>query len=72
MSTGYELNEKDIDSVLNYLKIFHPNIATPEMAITILESMFIKAHKAAHGENINIEDAIEQAIKDMDEKNLKG
>ena len=66
MSNGYELNEKDVDSVLNYLKIFHPDLATPEMAITILESMFIKAHKAAHGEEIKIEDAIEQAITDMD------
>lgn len=32
MSNGYQINEKDIDSVLNYLKIHDPKNATLEMA----------------------------------------
>ena len=37
MSNGYQINEKDIDGVLNYLKIHDPENATPEMAIALLE-----------------------------------
>lgn len=68
MSQGYELNEKDIDKVLNYLRLSHPDKATPDMAIHILESMYIGAHKSAvHSEKVDLEKAIEQALKDADE-----
>lgn len=40
MAKEYELNEKDIDSVLNYLKLTDPEHATPEMAISILDYMY--------------------------------
>jgi len=33
----YQINEKDIDTVLNILKRVDPERATPEMAIDILE-----------------------------------
>lgn len=39
MSNGYQINEKDIDSVLNYLKIHDPENATPEMALTDLSKL---------------------------------
>ena len=35
--SDYELNEKDIDGVLRFLKIYDPENATPENAISILE-----------------------------------
>lgn len=67
MSHGYELNEADIDKVLNYLRIIRPEKATPEMAISILESMYVAAHKsAAHGEQVDIDKAIEQALKEIE------
>ncbi len=33
MSNGYQINEKDIDPVLNCLKIHDPENATPEMVV---------------------------------------
>ena len=48
MSNGYELNEKDIDSVLEILKRTDPENATPERAIAILEDLSAEFHLAAH------------------------
>lgn len=44
----YQINEKDIDSVLNYLKIFDPENATPEMAIELLEYLQATFHTMSH------------------------
>ena len=44
----YQLNEKDIDGVINYLKIFDPENATPEMAIELLEYMQATYHNTSH------------------------
>ena len=46
------MNEKDIEGVINYLKIFDPENATPEMAIELLEYMQATYH------NINHEDSM--------------
>jgi len=48
MSEDYEINEKDIDSVLCFLKIYDPANATPENAISILEDMDAYFHKLSH------------------------
>lgn len=47
MSNGYQINEKDIDTVLNILKKTDPN-ATPEKAIEILESLQAGFHEMSH------------------------
>lgn len=44
----YELNEKDIDKMLNYLRIFDPSNATPENAIDFLEFYRTAIHKIGH------------------------
>ena len=44
MSDNYELNEKDIDSVIRFLKIHDPEHATPEIAIAFLEHMKATLH----------------------------
>lgn len=44
----YELNEKDLDSAMRYLKAFHPEDANPETAIALLENMAAKYHKMNH------------------------
>jgi len=68
MPASDEINEQNIDKVLNYLRIFHPDVATPEMAIHLLETMTIGAHKAAvHDEKVDFEKAIEEAIKTFNE-----
>jgi len=64
----YEINEKDIDSVIRYIKIFSPENATPEMAISILEHLQAKFHILAH-ENPEM---LEKMLKDfIEEKRLK-
>lgn len=45
---GYQMNEKDIDSVLQFLKITDPEHATPEMAIALLEHLKAHFHTMAH------------------------
>lgn len=48
MPQRYELNEKDIDSVIRYLKIVDPDNATPERAIALLEDLQAGTHMLAH------------------------
>jgi hypothetical protein len=48
MNDKYELNEKDIDSTLNFLSIFDPENATPDNAISFLEYMYVGAHVMQH------------------------
>jgi len=47
-SDNYQINEKDIDSVINFLKNYDPENATPEMAISILEHLQASVHELAH------------------------
>lgn len=62
-----EINEKNIDTVLNYLKVVRPDKATPEVAIRILETMSVGAHKAvAHGDKVDIERAINDVLRDIE------
>ncbi len=42
------MNEKDIEGVINYLKIFDPENATPEMAIELLEYIQATYHSISH------------------------
>ncbi|AHB40769.1 MAG: hypothetical protein ACD_25C00269G0008 [uncultured bacterium] len=44
----YQINEKDIDTVLNILKRTDPKHATPEMAIDILEHLQATFHTMRH------------------------
>lgn len=48
MAKRYEINEKDIDTVLSILKRDDPESATPEMAIAILEELQIGVHTLSH------------------------
>lgn len=45
---GYQINEKDIDSVIRFLKVTDPENATPEMAIELLEHLKASFHTMAH------------------------
>lgn len=64
MSNGYQINEKDIDQVLNYLKIHDPEHATPEMAIAFLEFYKAKFHEMAHTDLDKLEDLYEEFKKE--------
>ncbi len=61
MAKGYEINEKDIESVINFLKIHDPENAKPEMAIEILEAMQAKFHMMTHTDP----DMLKQILEDL-------
>ena len=44
----YELSEQDIDKMLNWLRIFDPDNATPEQAIAFLIDLRVSIHEYAH------------------------
>ncbi len=46
--SGYEISEKDIDTVLGILKRSDPENATPEMAIAVLEELQKRVHELSH------------------------
>lgn len=56
MSNGYELNEKDIDSTINFLRIYDPENATPEKAIAFLEYLHAGVHGLSHGDPEKLEE----------------
>ena len=47
-SNRYQMNEKDIDSVLKFLKITDPENATPKVAIQLLEYLQATFHTMSH------------------------
>lgn len=68
MSNGYQINEKDIDTVLNYLKIHDPENATPEMAIAFLEFFKAKFHELAHTDPEKLEEIYKEFKKEKETK----
>lgn len=58
------INEKDIDGVLNYLKIHDLENATPEMAIALLEFYKTKFHEMAHTDLSKLEEIYEEFKKE--------
>ncbi len=48
MTKKYEINEKDIESVMRYLQAHDPENATREMAISLLEDLRAGFHGMAH------------------------
>lgn len=52
----YEISEKDIDSVINYPRIFDPEHATPENAIDFIEYLRTGVHELAHSNPERLEE----------------
>lgn len=65
MTKDYEINEKDIDSVIRYLKIYDPENATPEKAIAMLEDMQTFVHVMSH-ENPELLEKLDKNLKKSD------
>lgn len=65
MNEPYELNEKDIDSTINFLRTIDPDNATPEMAIEFLEELQAGVHKLAH----TSPEQLTELYKELKEKN---
>lgn len=64
----YQINEKDINTVLKILKRIDPKNATSEMAITILEHFQTKFHILAHEDPNKLVELFDQL---KEEKRLK-
>lgn len=65
---GYQINEKDIDSVIRFLKVTDPENATPEMAIELLEHLKASFHTMAHEDPEKLEEIYKELKK---QKELK-
>lgn len=63
MAASYELNEKDINSIVRYLTIHEPENATRERAIALLEDLQAGVHIMAH----NNPDMLERLQKELEE-----
>jgi len=63
MSDKYELNEKDIDSTLNFLHYFDPKNETPEKAIAFLEYMYVSSHMMLHTDQKALENLYKEFLE---------
>lgn len=62
----YQINEKDIDTVLSILKRTDPEHATPEMAIDILEHMQASFHTLRHTDPETLIKLFDEVIKEIE------
>ncbi|HUD19583.1 MAG TPA: hypothetical protein VMR81_04020 [Patescibacteria group bacterium] len=65
---GYQLNEKDIDGVLKFLKATDPEHATPEMAMALLEHLKAHYHTMAHFEPEELEKEYKELLHEIEMK----
>lgn len=67
-NTGmYEINEKDIDGMIRFLKTIDPEHATPEMAIALLEHFQAEFHMLGHTDIDKLYEMLKNLNKDSEE-----
>lgn len=69
MSNGYQINEKDIEGTIRFLKTIDPDKATPEMAIALLEHFKGAFHELAHTDPKKLEEILENLQKKQETDN---
>jgi hypothetical protein len=62
MDENYEISEKDIESVIRWLKINDPENATHEKAVALLQDLKAGFHGMAHN-NPELLDQLRQELK---------
>jgi len=65
---GYQIKEKDIESVLRFLQVTDPDNATPEVAIELLEHLKASFHTMTHEDPKKLEEIYTELKK---QKKLK-
>jgi threonine synthase len=65
--SDYEINEKDIETVLRYLKIHNPKNADRDYAVQLLEAMQVTAHDIVQS-GVFTDEELLSAIKSVEEK----
>lgn len=68
MEERYELNEKDVEIVIRYLKIYDPKNATPENAISMLEEFAAGVHVLSHTNPELLEKLYEELKKNKNKR----
>ncbi len=63
---GYEINEKDIEATIRFLKTIDSEHATPEMAITILEHYQAEFHLLGHADPEKLVEILNNLKKDRE------
>lgn len=61
--SDYVITDEDVDTVVRYLKIFHPENATREFALFMLESTKSAIHKIAIDNPDGLDELYEQVAK---------
>ncbi len=59
MDERYEPTEKDIESVINYMRIFHPENASREYVVELLDFMKAGYHRLAFTDPDALDDLYE-------------
>ena len=67
--SDYKITEKDIDAVVRYLEIYHPNNANREYAQAMLEYIKSGLRKIAHDNPDNIEAMYENYENHLNQEN---
>jgi TRAP-type uncharacterized transport system substrate-binding protein len=65
--SDYEINEKDIETVLRYLKIHNPENADRDYAVQLLKAMQNTAHNIVQS-GVFADEELLNAIKSVEEK----
>lgn len=63
MGNGYQLNEKDVEATIRFLKTIDPKKATPEMAVALLEYFKGAFHELAHTDPGKLNEILEELQK---------
>ena len=53
--SDYEITEKDIESMVNYLRIFHPENANRDFAVEMLNYLKATSHRLAQSSSEMLE-----------------
>lgn len=61
--SDYVITDEDVDAVVRYLEIFHPENADREFALFMLESTKTAIHKIAIENPDALEELYEQTVK---------
>lgn len=66
---GYHINEKDVESVIKFLKTIDPENATSEMAIELLEHLKAGIHTMVHENPEKLKEIYEELKRQKKLKN---
>ena len=64
--SDYEITDKDVEAVVRYLEIYHPENANDDFAVKLLEATKSGIHQVALSDPDRLEDLYTQVIESAD------